>query len=209
MFLPFMLVTTVSKAASVEGFTIGASLGEFAAYAHGKETTNGNTSYPDAERITEEDGAFKHDYGAIFIEASLGGASLGLSYVPMVIETPQNTNTKNGSKNTAKAEIENLTTLYLLVPMVAGIYGKAGISIADIKSVENLATSSATFGDSDTTGFNVGLGWQADLEDGMGIRAEIGAAVYDDVTVTGSNSSKLEFTDMMSAQATISVLKSF
>ena len=67
-----------------------------------------------------------------------------------------------------------------------------------------------------TTGITAGIGYQHEMDNGLSIRIEATAADYDDVSASSSNrdsgesvAKKVEFSDMMSARGTISIVKSF
>ena len=86
---------------------------------------------------------------------------------------------------------------------------------ADVVTTENLATG-ASYGDVTTEGYTVGIGFEHEMEDGLAIRLEATAATYDDVSAesttvdtTETTAKKIEFTDMMSARGTLSIVKKF
>ena len=129
----------------------------------------------------------------------------------MQIETPQNKNIQGSSTNTVMAEFENLTTVYAMIPVpLGGFYIKGGWIYVDINSVETLQTG-GSYGNTDTTGFTAGIGWNQEVENGFSIRAEVLAAEYDDISLTNSNNTtiKVSTEDMMGASAKISLVKSF
>ena len=212
----FFLIVSLGTAKAVElpsGLTVGVSAGEIGAYGSGKlveaNALNGTTDV-----TTEEDGAFSHDYASIFAEFAVGPISVGVSYVPTSIESPQNVNEQNNEsntkgENTAKIEINDLTTVYVLAPLLGPLYAKVGYSMGDIVTKESLA-SGDTFPDTDTQGYTVGLGLQKEINDGFSFRVEVMAAAYDDVNSTSSDGNKtVDVVDLMSANATLSVMKTF
>ncbi len=201
---------TSARAVDLSGLSLGISGGYFGAYGYGKIT--------EASITTEEAGAFAAEYGAIFAEYNLGAVSIGVSYVPYSIETPQNTNvqgqsagTVNVNTNQAQAEFEDLTTVYLLAPIYGPLYGKVGYSRTDVITTETIA-SGDKFNNTDTDGFTAGLGLQKEVDDlaGVTIRLEVLAAQYDDVSAVSTNGTKnVSVGDLQSAQATVSIMKSF
>ena len=165
----------------------------------------------DKQAEAKEAGAFATNYGSVFIEYNMGPLSVGVDYVPMQIETPQNKNIQGSSTNTVMAEFENLTTVYAMIPVpLGGFYIKGGWIYVDINSVETLQTG-GSYGNTDTTGFTAGIGWNQEVENGFSIRAEVLAAEYDDISLTNSNNTtiKVSTEDMMGASAKISLVKSF
>ena len=87
--------------------------------------------------------------------------------------------------------------------------------MVDLEGITTGITSS--YKDTDTTFVTVGFGYQYDTgANGVFVRAEVAAASYDDVSVTsttastaGGDKNVVELTDMLSANAKISVGKSF
>ncbi len=199
---------TSSQAVSLEGLSVGVSGSHAGFYAVGTESTDNDETGVDD---TKEAGAFATNYGSVFIEYNMGPLSVGVDYVPMQIETPQNKNIQGSSTNTVMAEFENLTTVYAMIPVpLGGFYIKGGWIYVDINSVETLQTG-GSYGNTDTTGFTAGIGWNQEVENGFSIRAEVLAAEYDDISLTNSNNTtiKVSTEDMMGASAKISLVKSF
>ena len=81
--------------------------------------------------------------------------------------------------------------------------------MVDVLTQESLGTGSK-YGDTDTTGISVGLGYQYTADNGVFIRAEVSASEYDDVNSTSeADSSKtVEVTEMYGAVGSIKVGKS-
>ena len=186
--------------------------GNTAAYAATGIEKNFNEAGTAVDTTTEEYGAFQEDYASIFVEMGLTDAiSLGIDYVPMVIETPTNTSRDGANANTVRAEIENLTTIYakLNVPL-GGTYIKLGYSHADITSIETMSSSNP-YGNDTTQGPTVGLGYNHELDNGVSIRAEVTASSFDDVQANNGQTNKTEILieDMIGARGTISLVKSF
>lgn len=204
------LPLTSVRAVDLSGLSVGVSAGQFAAYGYGKIT--------EASITTEEAGAFTHEYGAIFVEYNFGAVSIGASYVPYAIETPQNTNvqgqsagTANVNTNHAQAEFEDLTTIYALAPIYGPLYAKVGYSMTDVITKETIA-SGDKFNNTDTDGVTAGLGLQTEVDElgGITLRLEVLAAAYDDVSAVSTNGTKnVSVGDLQSVQATLSIMKSF
>ena len=217
-FLLALGIVNSSNAISLEGLSIGISASHGGFYAEGTEKEEIKDTGVDD---TTEAGAFVANFGSIFVEYNLGPISFGVDYIPSTIETPKNTNIQGTSTNTVKGEFENLTTLYAIVPVpfLGGLYLKAGGIYVDLNSVETLETG-GSYGNTDTTGITAGLGYAVEAADGISIRAEVTASQYDSVSLTNSGvnadaltqddqDTVITLDEMMSARATISVVKSF
>ena len=94
--------------------------------------------------------------------------------------------------------------------MPFGTYLKLGYHMVDVLTQESLGTGSK-YGDTDTTGISVGLGYQYTADNGVFIRAEVSASEYDDVNATNTvdSSKTVEVTEMYGAVGSIKVGKSF
>ncbi len=194
--------------------SVGVS-GNYGLYgADGKEENTDSSGT--LERTTKKDGAaFVEGYASIFAEYEMNDqVSIGLSFVPMNIETPQNVNDGEGGagENTeikVKAEFEKLTTLYVLAKSDIGVYGKFGISTMDI----TIASENAgTYGDpGSNTGIELALGYERETGDGIAVRAELAYHDFDDVSADNGQTDKntIEVTDMRGVTGRISLVKSF
>ena len=190
--------------------SIGVS-GNTAAYAAKGIERNFNEAGTAVDTTTEEYGAFREDFGSIMVEVGLNDViSLGVDYVPSVIETPTNiANEDEGNANTVRAEIEDLTTVYAKINVpLGGTYIKLGYSQADVVSIETNANS---YGNDSTSGATFGLGYNHEVADGFSIRAEVSASQFDNVTANNgqTNKTEIEVKDMIGARGTISLVKSF
>ena len=208
--LPLMLATSALSA----GFntSVGFS-GNAAVYA----ATGTEKGYDELgttlRRTTKEYGAFTDQFASIFAEFGNDLVSLGVDYVPMTIETPQNISNDGINENKVKAEFDNLLTVYakLNIPVLGGTYLKAGYSQVDITSVETM-NSGNTYPDTDTSGFIAGIGYAKDMgSNGMSLRAELTYSNFDDVEVSNNSTNKntIKVEDMIGARGTISLVKSF
>lgn len=205
---------------NISGFSVGVS-GSHAVYAAtGLEKEDGEQ--------TKEYGAFTHSHGSIFVELDINDAvSVGLDWTPSEITTPQAVNVQHHNsqrgddvnatsvENKAQISFENHTLLYLKadtpVELKGGnFYFLLGVSTVDILTEETLGTG-GRYGNTDTTGVHFGLGFEKDMDNGMFIRAQVVGADYDDVEVTNANNTSVSVKaeDMIGAQASISVGKSF
>ena len=160
-------------------------------------------------------GAFATEYASVFVELGLNDAiSLGLDYVPMSFETPQNiSNENNPNQNRVSAKFSKLTTVYAKINVpLGGTYLKLGYSSVDVISQEAMSSGS-TYGNESTNGMTVGLGYGHEIGNGISVRAEVMASEFDDVSTksnaTSAERTQIDVSDMIGARGTISVVKSF
>jgi hypothetical protein len=200
-------LTTSSNAIGVEGLGVGISLGNGGYYAVGEEKQDHQHVGVDN---TKEAGAFKNDWGSVFIEYGVGPVKFGIDYHIDDIKTPTNTNIQGSTTNTVKATFSNHTTAYILLPIWGGLYVKAGGIFVEIETNEKLGTG-GQYGNTDTTGVTAGFGFDKEVQDGFSVRFEALAAQYENVGLTNSNNPTIsvDITDMMGAHGKFSVVKTF
>ena len=198
---------TSSSAVNLEGLGIGVSFGTGGFYAVGEEKDDNN---PTGVDDTKQSGAFQHEIMSVFVEYDVGPISFGLDYFMDDITTPENTNIQGSTTNTVKATFQNHTTGYIALPVWGGLYAKAGYMYVDIKTEERLGTG-GEYGNTDTNGYTLGLGFENEIQDGVSIRAELMGSRYDDVEATNSKNTttSVKVTDMMGASARFSLVKTF
>ena len=212
-FLMAMGLVNSASAISLSGLGIGVSAAHGGFYGEGTEDEETAEAGTDD---TTEAGAFVANFGSVFVEYDLGPIRLGVDYIPNAIETPKNKNVQGSLTNTVMAEFENHTTAYAILPVPflsygdGGAYLKAGLREATVETNENLGTG-GSYGDVEVQGWTAGVGYQIDGENGLSFRLEATATEWDDVTSTNDadTSTKVKITDMMSASATVSILKTF
>ncbi len=165
---------------------------------------------------TSEYGAFQEDFASIFVELGNDVVSIGLDYVPEAIETPTNIN-KQGTdgtetENKVSADFEDLMTLYAKINVpLGGLYVKVGYSQVDVITKESMA-SGRGYGDTNTDGPMVGIGYEVSGDAGIAVRAEITGYEFDDVSANNGATTRkntIEVSDMIGARGTISLVKSF
>ena len=212
--LAALVFSTSTFAADLSQLSIGIT-GNYGLYgADGKEE-NTNVSGT-LERTTKKDGAaFTETYASIFAEYEVNDqVSIGLSYTPEAVETPQNVNDGEGGagENTeikVKAAFEELTTLYVLAKSDIGVYGKFGVSNMNIDvTSENAGTYSDP---GSNTGIELALGYEHEAADGVSVRAELAYHEFDDVSANNGQTDKntITITNMRGATGRISIVKSF
>jgi len=217
--ISFVSFLGIQSASAVEGLSIGAAFSTAAFMGSGKETKTGSGASTTKKDITEEDGAFKEEgITSIFIEYAVSDlVSLGVERFADDVSTPENLNAQKATgeseplkNNTVKATFADHTTFYANINMPFNTYFKLGYHMVDVETKESLATGSK-YGDVDTTGISVGLGYQYTADNGIFIRAEVSASEYDDVNATSTvdTSKAVEVTDMYGAAGSIKLGKSF
>ena len=214
--ISFVSFLGIQSASAVEGLSVGIALNTAAFMGSGKETMTGSGASTTQKDITEEDGAFEKDgVSSIFAEYAVTDVvSLGLERFFDDIATPENLNVQQASgsdvNNTVKATFKDHTTLYANVNMPFGTYLKLGYHMVDVQTRESLGTGSK-YGDVDTTGISVGLGYQYTANNGLFVRAEVTASEYDDVNATSTvdTSKEVEVTEMYGATGSVKIGKSF
>ena len=205
----------LTSAYAQPSFTLGVGLNKGVFAAEGKEDNFDESGSLAA--TTVEYGAFEDTYGSIYVEFGNETASIGLSYQGDV-STPTNVNQVGGAgsqgtpTSTVSADFEDVITLYGLVMLPMDLYLKAGIVNGDIQ-VNEVQKSGNTYPDQDLEGYVVGLGVQKEAS-GANIRLELLGHQYDDVDATNGvattgNHNKITISDMIGANAHISINKTF
>ena len=209
-----LVFSTSAYAVTISDISVGASLNHGIYGGNGKEENYTHTGT--LETTTKKDGAaFVDTYATIFVEAALNeNMSIGISYAPDSVDTPQNINSGEGGDGQTdikvSAEFEELTTVYLLAKSQIGVFAKVGYSQMDI----NVASQNAgTYKDTDTDGIEVAIGYEHDMGE-FGVRAELAYHSFDDVKADNGKSSdvdanKITVSNMEGATARISLVKTF
>ena len=203
---------TVSSAMSME-YSIGIS-GNMGVYAATGTEKNFNNTGSAVDTTTDEHGAFVAEYGSVFAEIALTDTvSVGLDYAGS-FETPENiSNEDQGNQRSVSAEFTDYTTVYakLNVPL-GGTYLKVGYSTVDVTSNENGSGASRnSYGDDQSDGFTVGVGYNHELMNGVAVRLEVTGTEFSDVQVDNgqTNKTQIQVKEMIGARGTLSIVKSF
>ena len=210
-----LLTLGLSTSAFSQGLNIGVQLNMMGFYGVGEEKPSNNAGNKDRK----EAGAFTDEVFSVFAEYDAGPVSIGIGYIPETIASPENTNVQHTSDsdstnltNTAKVDINDIMTIYALVDIpLGGAYAKLGYREATVETKESLGTG-GSYNDVDVEGMSFALGYNFDTgAEGFSVRLEAEAAQYDDVEATNNadTSTKIKVTDLMSASASISLVKSF
>ena len=184
-FAVFALAFSTPAAADVD---IGVSLMQTTVSHDGSEREK--TTAGDLETTTKSVEE-KFYGGSIYLElVADSGFTIGLDYVPVEIEigdgsrtdsdSGESTNDDDTGTRTASAEIEDLITLYLNVPIMgSNFYGALGYHTADVTTSETLPTS--TYPNANIHGYMVGLGYRAGK-----FKAEVGYSDFQEIKLESS-----------------------
>ena len=196
--------------------TIGIGYNEAVFAATGQERNHDESGT--LKTTVEEYGAFNEEYATIFVEAGNDVAAVGISYASS-FDTPENVSgderTLSNAANRVSADFSAFTNIYGLVRIpLGGLYVKAGLASVDV-SVANTSRSGVTYtAPEDLEGWTLGIGWDQQLSNGFGIRAEIQGHEFDDIEVNNGvaatgNINYIKISDMIGATGTISITKTF
>ena len=205
----------LTSAYAQPSFTLGVGLNKGVFAAEGKEDNFDESG--SLKTTTVEYGAFEDTYASIYLEMGNEVGSIGLSYQDDV-STPTNVNEvgglpgDNSATSTVSASFDDVITVYGLINLPMNTYLKAGIVKGDI-AVNETQKSGNTYKDQDLEGYVFGVGYQHEA-DAANIRFELLGHTYDDVTAnngvaTSGNHNKITVSDMIGANAHISLNKSF
>ena len=192
--------------------SIGIS-GNSAVYAATGIEENYNEAGTAVDTTSRVTGAFNESYISVFAEMSLNDViSVGLDYVPITIDTPENVSQENQSnENKVYASFEDLTTIYAKINVpLGGTYLKVGYSTVNVISKE-VMSSGSKYGNDRTDAVVFGLGYAHEVSDGLAVRAEITGSEFTDVNTSNgaTNKNTIKVEDMIGARGTISIVKSF
>jgi len=168
---------------------IGASASIAGIQATGSETLK------DANTVTSTEEHANAVIPSIFVEiASDTGLGFGIDYVVGEAELSGSTKSRNlpaaggsavndSGTNTASAEIDSIISYYLTKSFDSGLYIKAGMTQADIKTKEVLASGS-TYADATVDGVHFGIGFERANDAGMFFRSGVEYTDFDDISLT-------------------------
>ena len=192
--------------------SIGIS-GNSAVYAATGIEENYNEAGTAVDTTSRVTGAFNESYVSVFAEMSLNDViSVGLDYVPITIDTPENVSQENEpNENKVYASFEDLTTIYAKINVpLGGTYLKVGYSTVNVISNETM-NSGSKYGNDRTDALVFGLGYAHEVSNGLAVRAEITGSEFTDVNTSNgaTNKNTIKVEDMIGARGTISIVKSF
>ncbi len=184
--IKYLLVSAIFAmfaTASVAQVSVGISGTGFSADATGSETQ---------DTAQNRDETLEAAYASAFIEYDFGNFAVGVDVIPYTIDSETATNDQSNAHvdsgiNTVQVDIENVITVYGIVPLSdTGAYIKAGIIRGDLLTDENMGATSTSYPDADLEGETVMIGYAYDTGAGATVRVEAGLTDYNDVSVTGT-----------------------
>jgi hypothetical protein len=85
----------------------------------------------------------------------------------------------------ANAEVDGMSTIYLIKKFESGLLFKFGTTSADVNTIETLA-SGTTYGNKTVDGTMVGIGWETANDSGIFVRTTFESTSFDSVKLTGT-----------------------
>jgi len=181
--------------------------------------THGTTTGQDEKQSDTE--ILGLGYGSVFIEKTLGSMiTLGVDYVFSPIETETSESivmdllgdgdgAATAKTNKVQVDFEGLTTFYVAVNVTENMYVKAGAMSVDIVTKESLDTGS-TYGDTDTDGTMLGIGFSTTFDNGMFLRGESRVMEWNSAAVTSdTGANKITMDSLDGVSGVLSIGKSF
>ena len=180
------LLLTVSSFAEIR---VGVSAGFNMIEAAGTETLKDSSQ---ATAHTEHANAI---VPSIFLElATANGFGVGIDMITGSADLAGSGRTKNNpadaatnddGTNNANAEVDGVTTAYLIKTFDSGLLVKIGISQADVNTKETL-NSGTTYGNVGVDGMHYGIGYEMKRDSGLFFRTTAEITDFDTLSLTGS-----------------------
>mgnify|MGYP006101860499 CR=1 FL=1 len=184
----FSLTLMVSPSVSKE-IRIGASAG----FAHLEAT--GSETLKDSSVVTSHTEQANAVIPSLFAEiATDNGYGMGIDYIAGTADLAGSSRSKihantgsgnDANTNTANAEVDGITTVYLIKMFENGIFVKAGMSAADVNTTETLNTGT-TYGNKSVDGKHFGFGYEQSKDSGLFFRAGLEHTDFDTLNLTGT-----------------------
>ena len=161
----------------------------------------GTETLKDSANVTTHEEEANAIIPSLFLElATDGGFGLGVDMITGTadLSAGDRTTTKNGGAcaasspdcdtgiNTADAEIDGVTTIYLIKSFSNGLLVKVGQSSADVNTKETLA-SGTKYGNTSVDGMQYGIGWGHTNDSGLFFRTTVEITDYDELSLTGDS----------------------
>ena len=187
---------------------VGIAAGMTAITAEGKETLKSSG------RIQKSEAANIAVIPSIFAEfASDNGFGLGIEHVAGSADinsatrsrTNDNGGTNDSGTNKASAEIDGLTTVYVIKSFESGFFVKAGMSSTTVNTKEVLATGS-DYKNVDVDGTMLGMGFSATNDNGVFFRVSGEYTDYDDIALTSTTAADATTTTKNKINASVDTL---
>jgi hypothetical protein len=163
---------------------VGLSASYINVNADGTETMKDSSKKNSTE--ASETGVIASIFGELSTD---GGFGLGVEYVPGTADINSATRTRSDDDeettgdNKASAEIDGLTSVYLIKTFESGVFVKFGTTSTTVNTTEVLKTGSK-YGDVDIDGTVLGIGINRTTDSGMFFRVSGEYTDYDDISLT-------------------------
>ena len=186
--LAALLTVLFAFSANAVEIRVGVSAGFAQLEASGQETLKDSSN---VTKATEQANAI---IPSIFAELTAdNGLGLGYDMIAGSADLTGSTKTRNLQRhddtgtNKANAEVDGVTTLYLIKMFEKGLYVKAGLSSADVNTKETLGSGS-TYKNISVDGKHFGIGMERVSDGGLFLRAGLEHTDFDTLNLTGSQS---------------------
>jgi len=180
------LLLTVSSFAEIR---VGVSAGFNMIESAGTETLKDSSA---ATTHTEQANAI---VPSIFLElATANGLGVGIDMITGTADLAGSGRTKNNpadaatndtGTNKANAEVDGVTTGYIIKTFESGLLVKLGLSQADVNTKESL-NSGTTYGNVSVDGIHYGIGYEMKRDSGLFFRTTAEVTDFDTLSLTGS-----------------------
>tara|TARA_B100000787_G_scaffold130065_1_gene98979 strand:- start:549 stop:1220 length:672 start_codon:yes stop_codon:yes gene_type:complete len=210
--LKIVFITLIASAIMVLPSTakevrVGIAAGMTAIQAEGSETLKSSG------RVQKSEAAAMAVIPSAFVElAADNGFGLGVEHVPGSADINSATRSRvldNGNGDTgtnkASAEIDGLTSVYLMKTFESGFFVKAGMTSTTVNTKEVLATGSK-YNNADIDGTVLGLGFTNQSDNGMFFRVSGEYTDYDSISLTSTTAADATTTTKNKIKADVDTL---
>lgn len=180
------LLLTVSSFAEIR---VGVSAGFNMIEAAGNETLK------DSSVVTTHTEHANAIVPSVFLELAMAnGFGVGIDMITGAADLAGSGKTKNNNSNAtsndtgtnkADAEVDGITTAYLIKTFDSGLLVKIGISQADVNTKETLNTGT-TYGNASVDGMHYGIGYELKRDSGLFFRTTAEVTDFDTINLTGT-----------------------
>lgn len=211
-----ILTSVLSSNAFASGLGFGITGQMMTVDGSGKETTGaGDSGTADIHKKSVSNDVLSGEYFIEYSIEALRGVTFGYSANPGEANVSQtdfrrsDVTTKKGaavlkegdtSTYTANAQIDNLSSYYVEVPLFAGFFGKYGQSSMDVTTNEtNRSTVSGEYGNVNLDGEIWGIGYKRDITDHVYFKATWEEQDFDTLKLTSTSNSVAAETNKIEA----------
>jgi hypothetical protein len=153
-------------------------------------SADGSETIKDSSKISKTEADENTIIPSIFAELAMdNGFGVGIEHVPGSADINSSTRSRDSDDaettggNKASAEIDGLTSIYLIKTFQSGLFVKAGQTSTTVNTKESLGTGS-TYGNVDIDGMVVGLGMHKTTDSGFFYRVSGEYTDYDSLKLT-------------------------